>query len=136
MLFSLHQKGSQSQGLDNSSFYKMVEANLIDKGLNRMMSENIADVITYNQLKSTFSFDSNVLTSNIHLVPLTDYWIALTSDGSEIIFSDEEYGNALLQARLIAKKYKVKLIVHCTEGRVKDVESFQVNRPYVRAVAF
>ncbi len=67
---------------------------------------------------------------SFHLVPKGSEWAVISENGREIFFIDEDYCKVLAEARQLAKKNKIKLVLHSKEGWAKDSESFQVNRPF------
>jgi hypothetical protein len=109
---------------------QFIRYNLSAQGFDAVLSDRIAEASTRN-LSGTASGKPNTLyVNNIHLVPMDLQWAVIPSDGREILFQHVHYSEALSEARRFAKKKKVKLVLHCCDGWVKDFESFQVNLPY------
>ena len=67
---------------------------------------------------------------SLHLVPKDNDWAVVSQSGKHIHFIDQDYYLALAEARVLAKKNKLKLVLHAQDGWAKDCESFQVNRPF------
>lgn len=65
----------------------------------------------------------------IHLTKTDLMWTVVSGTSNQTFYQDKEQSKALEQARIIAKKLKVKLILHDAEGGIRDFESFQVNQP-------
>ena len=96
-------------------------------------SKDIAERIAYSGARNIYITSKRepiVLPISLHLVPKESDWAVVSQNGKDLLFVNDDYNLVLTEARTLAKRNKLKLVLHGQDGWAKDSESFQVNRPF------
>ncbi|MFN3403171.1 MAG: DUF2188 domain-containing protein [Cytophagaceae bacterium] len=96
----------------------------------KLISEDFDESVSFTvaYLKAS-CFGKNV-SEVLHLIPHKAGWGLISEKDETVFFTETHKNEAIKKARVIAKSKKARLTIHYSDS-LRDVESFEVNRPAI-----